>query len=491
MATTKIWAIKGSIGKVLDYANDPKKVQFTDLKQVLKYAENGEKTTDNKEQKVFVTGVNCNKDTAYQEMKVVQERFNKTTGNVAYHAYQSFKTGEVTAELAHKIGVELAQKMFPEHQVLVATYHNHFVINSVNMFTGEKFNCNKGAYYKFRSISDELCAENNLIVIKNPKGRTARNIYFAEKRGEPTKYNLMREAIDEALDITTNIDEFKNVMIKKGYVINDSDNRKYATIRRTRDTKATRLFRLGEEYTMESIEAKVLTNPPTFYYDYKKFMNTPLAEYNKDLSHSKTNSYSTYNRSKYQKNTNVKTYKYKGSFDDLSKKSCLELLFLLILYLMGAKPLKSSQNHYQKHTPLSPEMKAEVRKMDRYSEHIRLIAGEKIETEKDLDDFILKTEDEINDVENIRQKYRNKLRHCKDENEIMEYKHKRDECSKIIENYRKKLKTAKQIKEDIPKVKEKIAIEKEMCVADWEFSKGLLKENKKKQKNKNRDDGAR
>lgn len=149
MATTKIWAIKGNIGKVLNYADDPKKVQFTDLKQVLKYAENGEKTIDNEEHQVFVTGVNCNRDTAYQEMKAVQERFNKTTGNVAYHAYQSFKTGEVTAELAHKIGVELAQKMFPEHQVLVAThlntgtYHNHFVINSVNMFTGEKFNCNK------------------------------------------------------------------------------------------------------------------------------------------------------------------------------------------------------------------------------------------------------------------------------------------------------------------------------------------------------------
>ena len=43
MATTKIWAIKGNIGKVLNYANDPIKVQFTDLKQVLKYAENGEK----------------------------------------------------------------------------------------------------------------------------------------------------------------------------------------------------------------------------------------------------------------------------------------------------------------------------------------------------------------------------------------------------------------------------------------------------------------
>jgi len=100
MATTKIWAIKGNIGKVLNYADDPKKVQFSDLKQVLKYAENGEKTIDNEEHQVFVTGVNCNRDTAYQEMKAVQERFNKTTGNVAYHAYQSFKTGEVTAELA-------------------------------------------------------------------------------------------------------------------------------------------------------------------------------------------------------------------------------------------------------------------------------------------------------------------------------------------------------------------------------------------------------
>lgn len=37
-----------------------------------------------------------------------------------------------------------------------------------------------------------------LTIIKNPKGKTPRNIYFAEKRGDPTKYNLMRKAIDEA-----------------------------------------------------------------------------------------------------------------------------------------------------------------------------------------------------------------------------------------------------------------------------------------------------
>ena len=44
--------------------------------------------------------------------------------------------------------MELAEKMWSEHQVIVAThfntgtYHNHFVVNSVNMFTGKKFNCN-------------------------------------------------------------------------------------------------------------------------------------------------------------------------------------------------------------------------------------------------------------------------------------------------------------------------------------------------------------
>ena len=187
MATTKIWAVKDSLSRVVNYAANPEKTNFSDLKQVLLYAENNEKTVDEKEKTMYVTGVNCNRETAFEEMKMTQEKFGKCTGNIAYHAYQSFKTGEVSPELAHEIGVKLARKMWAEHQVLVAThfntgtYHNHFVVCSVNMFTGKKFNCNKGAYYRFRGLSDELCNENNLTVIKNPKGRTPRNIYFAEK----------------------------------------------------------------------------------------------------------------------------------------------------------------------------------------------------------------------------------------------------------------------------------------------------------------------
>ena len=39
MATTKIWAIKDSLSRVVNYAKNPEKTIFSDLKQVLKYAE--------------------------------------------------------------------------------------------------------------------------------------------------------------------------------------------------------------------------------------------------------------------------------------------------------------------------------------------------------------------------------------------------------------------------------------------------------------------
>lgn len=226
MAVTKIWAITDSISRVLSYAANPDKTIYSDICKALHYASDERKTVIGEEKVVYVTGVNCTAETAFAEMKAVQERFDKTVGNVAYHAYQSFKTGEVTPQLAHKLGVELAKRMWgDQYQVLVAThfntgtYHNHLVINSVNMWNGKKFNCNEGAYWKLRSISDELCKENGLTVIKNPKGKTPRKLYFAEKNGEPTRYNLMREAIDKALTMSTNPKAFAYVMKQLGYAL--------------------------------------------------------------------------------------------------------------------------------------------------------------------------------------------------------------------------------------------------------------------------------
>jgi len=96
MAVTKIWAIHDSVSRVVDYCSNPEKTRLTDLEQVLIYAANKAKTLDDGEQSYAVTGVNCRAETAAQEMSATQRRFGKTGGNMAYHAYQSFKTGEVS-----------------------------------------------------------------------------------------------------------------------------------------------------------------------------------------------------------------------------------------------------------------------------------------------------------------------------------------------------------------------------------------------------------
>ena len=44
MATTKIWAVKDSIGRVIDYASNPEKTELDDLAKAIHYAADGQKT---------------------------------------------------------------------------------------------------------------------------------------------------------------------------------------------------------------------------------------------------------------------------------------------------------------------------------------------------------------------------------------------------------------------------------------------------------------
>ncbi len=90
MATTKLWKFKSRLDRLIDYAI------------------NGEKT----ENKLYVSGINCMPDTAFYEMQNVKKQFFKTKGIECFHGYQSFATGEVTPEQAHKIGVELAREVW-------------------------------------------------------------------------------------------------------------------------------------------------------------------------------------------------------------------------------------------------------------------------------------------------------------------------------------------------------------------------------------------
>ena len=103
-------------------------------------------------------------------MMTTKRRFGKLGGNVAYHGFQSFATGEVTPEEAHSIGMETARRIWGgEYEIVVTTHlntdnlHNHIIVNSVSFKTGRKFENHISDHHRLREISDEIC-----VSVENP-----------------------------------------------------------------------------------------------------------------------------------------------------------------------------------------------------------------------------------------------------------------------------------------------------------------------------------
>ena len=447
MAVTKIWAIHDSVDRVVDYCANPDKTKLTDLEQVLLYAANKTKTLDEGEQNYAVTGINCQAETAAKEMAAVQRRFGKTGGNVAYHAYQSFKTGEISAAQCHQIGLETARKLWGDnYQVLVAThfntgtYHNHFVVNSVGMWDGKKLEAKYGVYYQLRAMSDRICKEHGLSVVKNPqKHKTARSVYFAEKNGEPTRFNLMREALDKALTMSSCQYELSTVLRKMGYIFESGPYRKYATIRSIGSKKSVRTFRLGDEYSKEDIDARLVDNQRDLgtirrYYD---FIDPYTREYARE-------------------NPPTEMYYRKRNFYWKAPHVTGYVTFLrCVAIVLGIAPMYEKQ--YQK--PLSAECREACRRLDRYTDEITLVSQEHLETPQDIRDYVTRINAEIDEVTAVRGKIRNKQRNCADPAQKAELKKKCAACSAVLADLRKKKKTAVNVIEDEPKLRELLTCE--------------------------------
>lgn len=276
MAVTKIWPVKGRLDAVIRYAGNEEKTRLPDLtglsaskddlNDVLQYAANDAKTT--RENQLFVSGVNCVPEIARQQMELTKQQFGKTGGTVAFHAYQSFRPGEVTPEQCHAIGLELAKRVWGDRfQVLVATHlntdccHNHFVINSVSFVDGKRYNDCKRTYRALQDASDQLCREQGLSVVdKKDAHRVPRNLYLAEKAGEPTRYNVMRQDIDLAILRSETPRDLPHILRKMGYEVDFNPNHKYPTIKLPHDRRAVRFKTLGEEYTPQAMAQRIQQN---------------------------------------------------------------------------------------------------------------------------------------------------------------------------------------------------------------------------------------
>ena len=326
MAVTKLWHIRGSMKDLIDYVENPEKTVLRDSKtqdffNVFSYARNPDKTADEQ----YVTAINCQKDVALRQMILTKKQYGKDDGYIAWHGYQSFKPGEVTPEQCHAIGLELAKRLWwPHYQVLVATHldrehlHNHFLINSVSMVNGKKFNDDKRCYYEMRRVSDAICRERGLSVIDKPKSHTPRSIFFAEKRGEPTKYNLMREAIDKALAVCSTPEDLRTELRRLGYEISSDPNRKYPTLKRIGAAKATRLYRLGEDYDIPAMLKQIERN--NYLYGRRMYERFREEEERKTCR------------------PPAKQYRLRGSYRHVKKATGLQAVYLRFCFELGILP---------------------------------------------------------------------------------------------------------------------------------------------------------
>ena len=352
MATVGIWSVKNNLSRVIDYVSDEKKVDeqtFKDLHNELEYISDDYKT----EEKKYVTGINCSTINACKEMKEIKKHFQKEDGIIAFHAYQSFKEGEVTPEQAHNIGIQLAEEMWGDRfQVVVATHlntnhiHNHFVINSVSFVDGKKYYDNRMSYAELRRLNDQICMEHNLSYLEEKK--TKKGLYYINYQDKADKIIYSKQTksdVDMAIALANSYSEFLHILENMNYEVKARASKlSVRNLEYKRNIRIERQF--GNDYSIENIK--------------KQIAGIYLPE--------KQNQYRRY----FEKDKVI---------DTLMKMNCKGLAFKYINYLK----LLNKYPTYIKNHRVSNQLQRDVMQMNLISNQTIFLAKYRIDTLDDLE----------------------------------------------------------------------------------------------------------
>ena len=412
IAVVKIWKVVTHLDQVVDYAEDHNKTNlsnFKDLNDLMDYAMNGDKT----EESLYISGINCDPNNATKEMIMIKDKYLKKDGILAWHAYQSFKEGEVTPDEAHKIGLELANEMWGDRfQVVVTThlntkhFHNHFVLNSVSFLDGKKYNADRNSYAEFRRLNDLICMEHGKSYLSEKKTKSGINYINYQNRGikYTNYYKKAKEDLDLAIAKASNYESFKNILINLGYDITVRAGK--LSIRGKDYKRNIRIERyFGEDYSIDNINKQIkgLYLPETRSY-YRNRKPTSILSI---LSKPKYNSFYS-------------------------------------MYIRYCNLLNNYPNYVKKY-PLSSSVKEDVKKLDSFSEQAIMLVNNHIETE---DNFYFFLNDKVNELSNLKQKREDlwkKYKTVKD-NKKVEIKKEIDNISDKIKEVNKEVKMCEDIR---------------------------------------------
>ena len=418
MAVTSIWAVHGRVSSVIKYTANESKTWNGDfgeaaklhaINDAIEYSADEMKT----EKQLYVSGVNCSSytDAAVEQFLSTQNVWAKPQrkdSRVCFHGYQSFKTGETTPEVAHKIGVELARRLWGDRfEVLVSTHlntktmHNHFVLNAVSFVDGKKYYNSKDDYRLMKKTSDEICREYGLSVVSNPQGGSKKQWETAaEKSGQDTVRSQIRRDIDIAACDNVSFRSFWSALERLGYTLEYRG--KYLRARPDGSERFYRIDKLGDGYTEEDIRDRLEEN----FENAKPRMFRPY----KPASH--------------------------------EKPMGLRAIFIRYSFLLGSLP---------KTIPASREvyaaMKEDRLKNKKYMDAIKLMGKYGIETADDLKSFTEKISSEYSALVSERAKLRNSLRRMTDTEKMTPIRERISDISKEMSELRWQMKICTEIAE--------------------------------------------
>ena len=407
MATTSIWTIKNNLKQSINYIINPEKTINKDYgKNNYNYLESySNKDYDFKNEKAeYVSCINCSEYDPYGDMKFTKEQYRKTNNVLAFHGYQSFKEGEVTADVAHEIGVKFAEEMFRDYEVVVATHqntnhiHNHFIINSVSYKTGKKYNNNRASLAKLRQISDSICAEYGLSVLD--EDISYRNTYKYKVLNDDY-YNILKEDLDNVISYSVTLKQVIERLKKLNYQIYYCND--ILTIYKDGYDKVRIEKAFGNDYSIEDINKRLSLS--------RQIVFKPLSQRTIFEEYSRTNKH------------------HKGIYG----------LYLYYCYLLGVFP----QKHPKQYLPYS--IRQDIKKLNEYSEQVRFMATNKIETKEDLDNFAKTNYEEYKNLMGKREILWKRYRRAKTEEDKSEILAEINNIQPVIKELRKYDKYCKDI----------------------------------------------
>ena len=434
MATTGFWPVKSRLREVIDYANNPdkttdKRYLDEDLYTTLRYVENDKKT----DQTMYVSSINCPKQRAYQCMMTTKHRYGKFGGNVAYHGFQSFKTGEVTPDEAHQIGIETAKRMWRDYEVVVTTHlntdniHNHLVVNSVSFKTGRKFENHVSDHYRLREISDLICGERGKIVLPPSKFKgSSKKEYWVKKNGGMTHRDVLRKDIDSIIKNSIMWTHFKENLKGFGYEIVRDDDYEHISVKAEGWKRPVRLDSLGVDYTIDAIERRMERNlETTNYAAIYRIRKSPLLNLERELE-------------------------FEINYSHDTATILIDTVFYILLQLLKLTlDIDAWGDGGQAHSPLLREALTFERQLKKeYS----FLKDNGLRTASDVTAFCREKESAIALLEAERSKIRNSNRRPKTPQERQEKLKAAREITKKIKPLREQLKMADSALERFPKV---------------------------------------